>query len=251
MSFLSVRALVIASNPHKESDRILRILTKEHGVVLCTASGAARSGSRFSFGSQSGILADFTLNSSHDYWYVKEIEVIEPFSQIHEDIRFLTAAAHLLEIARDVCFDPESSGEILILLVHAFVAMNSQKKDYRQIVATVEWRLMGILGYPVPLEPSLYETSGYAIFSFPDCRFYARGKCRIPEGDSCQTLSRSSLKALLHIQTSPVEKLFSFTVSEAVLDEITRLTHRYLCERLEKKYGKLEMLNHPWNLPEG
>jgi len=248
MPFLTARALVIYSSIHRESDRILHLLTKEHGVIRCTASGAAKSGSQFSFAAQPGILLDVTLNQSRNYWYVKELEVVEAFRNIHEDIMYLTAAAHLLEIGRDVCVDIDTCKDVFSLLLHAFHAMNHHKKEYRLVVMAVEWKMAEVLGFPVALDKEWMENAEYAFFSFSDCRFYVKGKGNIKNKEDYQTLSKSSLQALCHMQTVPLEKLFSFSLSDSVLEELCYLSHRYLCERLEKNYSKLELLTNQWNL---
>lgn len=243
MSHLSVRALVLSSRVHKESSRILWILTKEHGILHCTASGAASSGSSFSSGSQPAILADFVLNRSRDYWYVKEVEVVESFRKIREDITLLTTAAHLFEIAGDVCTDADTGAEVMLLLLYALHILETGKKDYRLVVSAVEWRLCGILGFPAPMDPSFMDISGYAVFSFTECCFYVKNKGLQKEGEHTMILSAGCLQALYFVQNVSREKLFSFAVTETVQDELSLFTQRYISERLEKNYAKMQLLN--------
>ena len=250
MLFLTVRALVLSSSPHRDSDRIVRLLTREHGMITCTASGAAKSGSRFSFGTQPGILSDYVLNKSRDFWYVKELEVVESFRVVQEDLYYLTAAAHLLEIARDACVDMQTSGEILVLLLHAFQAMNAKRKNYRLVVCAAEWRMMNILGFPADF--SAWEDDGggssVAVFSYASCRLLGKGRGD-SDGASSQSLSRSAVEALLYIRGASLESLFSFEVNPDVLNEISCLSRRYLCDRLERRYDKMDMLvfsDEPW-----
>ena len=252
--FLSVRALLLSRKIYKESDYILQILSKEHGIIRCMASGAAKSGSRFSFGTQPGFLVDFVLRQSKNYWYVKELEIVESFRNVQEDICCLTAAAHLLEIAEDVCVDIETSQSVLFLLLHAFYAMHEKKKNYQLVVSVFEWRMMNILGLEADFEEYTEENRqkyGYAVFSYPACRLIYQNKAQVygqnqiynQKKDSLQIVSEGTIEALFYIQQTQPEKLFSFDVKDEILEEMVKLTHRYLCDRLEKNYSKLQLLS--------
>jgi len=52
-----------------------------------------------------------------------------------------------------------------------------------------------------------------------------------------------------YIYEAPYGKLFSFSVSVKILDELSKISRRYLCERLEKKYSRMELLSEGpvWN----
>src|SRR5665647_808634 len=147
MSFLSIRGLIIRSVLYKESDRIINILTQENGVVSARAPGAAKASSPFSYSTQPMMLCDFVLAKSHDYYYVRDVEIIEPFQAVQEDIERLTASAHLLEITSDVCVDHESCKAIYPLLIHTLNALSKREKDYRLIVSVFEWKVPDLLGF--------------------------------------------------------------------------------------------------------
>ena len=77
MSFLSIRGIVIRSVLHKESDRIIRILTREHGIVNAIVPGADKSASRFAYSTKPLMLCDFVLAKSRDFYYLRESEIVE------------------------------------------------------------------------------------------------------------------------------------------------------------------------------
>ena len=246
MSFLSVRGIIIRSVIYRESDRIVGILTRDHGVVSARASGAAKSSSSFAYCTQPMVLCDFVLSKSHDFYYLREAEVIEAFQPVQEDIERLTAAAHFLEIASDVCVDAESCREIYPLLLHALYALTRKDKDYRLTVSVFEWIVPEILGFSANLGECTCGESDpqmYGAFSFTHCSMFCRKADCLFRAGSYQLLSQGSREALAYIYCAPVEKLFSFSVSGKVLDEIARITRRYLCERLEKKYARMDLLD--------
>jgi len=252
MSFLAVRGLIIRSVLYKESDRILSILTKDMGVVSARASGAAKSTSPFSYSTQPMMLCDFVLSRTRDYYYLREAEVIEPFLAVQEDIERLTASAHLLEIASDICIDQESCRAIYPFLMHALYALTRKDKDYRQIVSVFEWKIPALLGFAAELgicPCGEKNAAQYGAFSFSNCRLYCRKSTCLNKAGSYQLLSPGCVDALVYIYTAPPDRIFSFAVSSKVLDEMSGISRRYLSERLEKKYGRMDMLlDQPtWN----
>lgn len=243
MSFLSIRGIVIRSVIHKENDRIIGILTREHGVVHAIVPGAGKPSSRFAYPTQPLMLCDFVLAKSREFYYLRESEIVEPFLPVQEDIEKLTAAAHMLEITSDVCVDRESAGEIYPLLLYALTALARKEADYRLIVSIFEWKVPDLLGFTADLSGcGCGEESSLYVFSFTACRlFCTRQSCLVKAG-SYLYASQGAADALRYIYASPLEKLFHFTVSVKVLDEISKISRRYLSERLEKKYSRMDLL---------
>ena len=253
MSFLSVRGLIIRSVLYKESDRIISILTKDKGVVTARAPGAAKGTSPFSYSTQPMMLCDFVLAKTRDYYYLRDAEVIEAFQAVQEDIERLTASAHLLEITSDVCIDTESCKAIYPLLLHALYALTKKDKDYRLIVSVFEWKVPDLLGFSADMGSCACgeQNSGeYGAFSFSNCRLYCRKSTCLKKAGYYQLLSPGCVDALVYIYSETVSKLFAFTVSAKILEEMSRITRQYLGDRLEKKYTRMDMLLDlpTWNL---
>lgn len=245
MPFLSVRGLIIRSVLYKESDRIIGILTMDRGIVQARVPGAGKTTSRFSYSTRPLMLCDFVLAKSHDYYYLREAELIEAFQTVQEDIEKLTASAHLLEITSDVCVDQESCRAIYPLLLHALHALSGKEKNFHQMVSVFEWKVPDLLGFSADLGICSYgETNSlqYGAFSYTHCRLYCRKSSCLEKAGSYQLLSPGCIEALVYIYTAPLEKIFSFSVSPKILDEMTRISRKYLCERLEKNYSRMDML---------
>jgi len=252
MFFLSVRGLIIRSVLYKESDRMISILTQDNGVVSACASGAAKASSPFSYSTQPMMLCDFVLSKTRDYYYLRDAEITETFQAVQEDIERLTASAHLLEITADVCIDNESCRAIYPLLLYALYALTKKEKDYRLIVSVFEWKVPDLLGFCSDLSVCSCgesNSSEYGAFSFTHCRLYCRKSTCLKKAGKYQLLSPGCVDALVYIYTTPIAKLFSFTVTPKILEEMSRITRRYLSDRLEKNYVRMDLLlDQPtWN----
>ena len=55
-------------------------------------------------------------------------------------------------------------------------------------------------------------------------------------------LDTSTLYSMQYIESSRIEKLYTFVVSDAVLEELGRVMERYLDVDVEKKFKSLEIL---------
>ena len=224
---------------------MISILTQDRGVISACAPGAAKGTNPYSYSTQPMMLCDFVLSKTRDYFYLRDAEIIEAFQAVQEDIERLTASAHMLEIASDVCVDQESCREIYPLLMHALYALTKKEKDYRLIVSVFEWKVPDLLGFSADLGIcSCGETNSlqYGAFSYTHCRLYCRKSSCLEKAGSYQLLSPGCIEALVYICTAPLEKIFSFSVSPKILDEMTRISRKYLCERLEKNYSRMDML---------
>ncbi len=245
MSFLSVRGLIIRSVLYKESDRIISILTQDRGVVSARAPAAAKSSSPFSYSTQALMLCDFVLAKSHDYYYLRDAEIVEPFTAVQEDIERLTASAHLLEITSDVCVDNESCRAVYPLLLHALYALTKKDKDYRLIVSVFEWKIPDLLGFSSNMGICACgekNSQQYGAFSYTKCRLYCRKASCLKDAGRYQLISSGCIDALVYIYEAPLAKLFSFSVSPKILDEMSRVSRRYLSDRLEKNYTRMDLL---------
>lgn len=245
MAVLSVRGIVLSSKPHREHDRILRILTASHGLIHACAPGAGKPTSRHGPSAQPGALSDFCLTSSKDFMYLSESELIEPFRGIYEDIEKLTAASHLLEIASDAAIDTDMIRSIYPLLVHAMYYLSEGKRPIAFVLCAYEWKMMDMLGYAADLSPckcGVPSSGSKNVFSFTRCRIYCTQSSCLSEACDYQMISNGSLLALQYIQSSDLKTLFAFNATNEIIDEISILSRRYMCERLDKKYCKMDML---------
>lgn len=243
---LKFRGLVLSAKPHKEQDRLIRILTAKDGVIFACAPGAGKMGSRHGISAQPGALSDFSMNCSKGFYYVSESELVEPFRGLYEDIERLTAAAHILEITSDVCVSEDISSSVYPYVVRSLFALSEKIKPIGIIVSAFEWKIMDLSGYSADLSPCSCGQSAndnQFAFSFSKCRIFCiRPGCLRDAGDY-KIIPIGALEALRYIRESNSLNYLSFTVSDAILYEIGELTRRYLCERLEKKYCKMDLLN--------
>lgn len=91
-------ALVLRTHPLGEADRIITLLTREHGKVRAVAKGVRRTASRFGARLEPFGLIDVQLHRGRSLHTVAQVVTIETFAdRITADYARYTAAAAMLE----------------------------------------------------------------------------------------------------------------------------------------------------------
>ncbi|MBP5493153.1 MAG: DNA repair protein RecO [Clostridiales bacterium] len=241
----TLRGLVVASKPHRDQDAIITILSHQKGVVYAMVPGAKKHSSRFASMATPPVLVDFVLSESKGFYYLKEGEIVESFRGLYDSFEALTCASHILEVIRDTAVDIESSQILFPLVLHVLYDLSKHPEKYRQIVAAFEWRVMDALGFAFDLDecdcgkPNEMPTRA---FSFSKCRLYCSNVGCVTKAKDYRFVSLGCVEALRYIRNAPLERLSAFRAEKYVLDDLCAVTHQYLCERLEKNYDKLTIL---------
>lgn len=242
----TLRGLVIGAKPHRDQDAIISILTPNQGVISAMVPGAKKHSSRLASMATPPILADLVLTDSKGFYYLKEGETVESFRGLYDSFDALTCASHILEVVRDVCVDPESSSILYPLSLYVLYDLSSHPQKYRQIVAAFEWRVMDALGFAFDLNEcdcGKVNSMPTRAFSFSRCRLYCSNPACVAAAKDYRYISLGCVEALRYIRTAPLERLSAFHIEKYVLDDLCAVTHQYLCERLEKNYDRMSILD--------
>ncbi len=245
MSYVKVKGLVIKEVNTGEADKILTIFTRQRGKITASARGARRQRSKYAAGTQLLSYNDYVLFSGKDMYSINSSEVIESFYEIRNDIVKLTYAAHFLDIISDTLQENQPAPKALQLLLNTLHILAKTERDPALAAVIFEMRLLAISGYAPSLSGCCVcgnESEERYGFSFKNCGLIcSKASCEAQDVFS-KELSPGAVRALRHIIYCKPEELFSFSLSPQVLEELGRISRRYLKERLEKDYTKLDML---------
>jgi len=245
MSYLRTKGIVIKEVNTGEADKIISIFSIKNGKLTAAARGSRRPKSRLAASTQFLCYSDFMLYKGKDMYQVNSGDVIEPFYSIRNDIVKLTYSAHMVDIINDVVQENQPSVRVLQLFLNSLHMLANTDRPPDLITRIFELRLLSIIGYAPTVNccavcgsNSMEKVS----FSFRNCGFLCGREECISRDRFAVQLSSGAAKAIYHIVHSKPENLFSFNLSQEVLDELGRVVKRYLRERLEKDYNKLDFL---------
>jgi len=243
MSYLNIKGIVVKEVNVGESDKIITLLTKQKGKITVSAKGARRPKSSFAAGTQFLSYSDFVLFSGKDMYSLNSCDIIETFYEIRNDMEKLTYAAHFVELVNDTVQENQPAAKVLQLFLNTLHMLAKTDKQPELLARIIELRLLTIDGYTPYIRGCAVcgkdDCESYS-FSFSKCGLICKG-CAVQD-PFAMDISIGTIKALTYIIYSKIEDLFNFKVSQVILDELGRLMKRYLRDRLEKDYNKLDFL---------
>lgn len=235
-----------------EQDRILTILTREKGVIRASARGARRVRSQLLPATQLLCYAGFTLFRGKEKYIIDEAEPKEMFRGVLSSLDQLSLAQYFAQLCGFVVPEEEPAEIYLRLMLNALHLLESGKRPPELIKAAFEMRLLTVSGYM----PDLVACRGCGSFEAEKMFFLPKSGEMICENclrEGADTLagtaagygekaplSRGALAALRHTVYADFEKLFSFSLPEKPMKELSWAAERYLLAQLERSFPTLE-----------
>ena len=137
-----------------EADRIITLLTRQHGRVRAVAKGVRRTTSRFGSRLEPFTHVDLQLAEGRSLDVITQAETITPFSSgLGLDYDRYTAGTVMLETAdRLVAEEKEPSVQQFLLLVGGLRAMVAGDRGPGQVLASYLLRSLAVAGYAPSFE---------------------------------------------------------------------------------------------------
>jgi DNA repair protein RecO (recombination protein O) len=216
-----------------ESDKMLTILTPDLGKISCVAKGARRIKSRMLASSQLFAFSNFILYKSNgDTYYINSSELIESFYNIRNDLDSLNCAMECTKFLKDNIQENQNSIFILKLLLNTIYLLSTSNKNTDIIRNVFLIKAICILGY-TPLFFSCGGCGGKETLNYFDFKESSL-KCEKCSESKEVKLSDSAVIAIRYIIKSDLKKLFSFKISEEVLNEIELFRKLYIENKINK-----------------
>ena len=250
-----VRGLVIRTVDIKDTDRLITIFTEERGAVTALARGARTHKSRKMAATMQFCYGSFVLYGQGDKTWIKEAELIESFFDIRRSIEGLSLATYICEVLSDVAVE-EAEKELLRLSLNSLYAIAQGKHAVDKIKAVFEIRAASILGFmpDVVACHECGERDGDFFFDIMGgiiecyaCR-QNRQEMGIEHPDPHEShisciLSPGAKTALCYAIYSPLERLFSFNISDEDMRLLSRSAEEYLLNHLGHSFRSLDFYN--------
>lgn len=235
--------IVLKDMPIGDYDKRVSLLTLERGRVSAFIKGAKRSkGSTlqsigpFCFG-------DFYIYDSRNSITVKKAEIKERFDKVQNNLINIAYGSYFLECAEYYSRENSDEKERIKLLYQSLRALSSDKFDPEFVMLVFELKNIAILGeYPNVFScVSCNKEENLHYFSF-EKRMAVCDLCATKIGNLYK-ISESLAYSLWFIFTTPIEKLFSFKLSEKAQRELREFTDRYKSLYFRHSFKTYEMLS--------
>lgn len=228
--------MVLRQVDYKETDKILTILTPEHGKITATARACRKKNSPLSAGCGTLILSQFMLYHYKDRWTVNEANLEREFKNVYQDLPRFSLACYFSEVCELLALDGVSQDSILSLFLNCLHVLDKQRDIPLSLVKAVfEFRVACESGYTPMLDGCSFchKTDPSNLqFSILHGSIHCK-QC----GRKEFSLSPASLSALRFLVTASPKEIFSFTHSNPQV--LSECTQQYLHTQLEHSFSSL------------
>ena len=149
MPLYSDEAIVLRTRKLAEADRIITLLTRQHGVVRAVAKGVRRTTSRFGSRLEPFTHVDLQLAEGRNLDVITQAETRSPFGEaISAEYDRYTAASVMLETSEHlVAEEREPSVQQYLLLVGGLRAMTAGERRPGDVLDSFLLRSLAVAGY--------------------------------------------------------------------------------------------------------
>jgi DNA repair protein RecO (recombination protein O) len=231
-------AVVLRTHKLGEADRIITLLTRQHGLVRAVAKGVRRTTSKFGSRLEPFTHVDLQLAEGRNLDVITQAETITPFSAgLGADYERYTSGTVMLETAdRLVAEEREPSVQQFLLLVGGLRAMASGERRPSQVLDSYLLRSLAVAGYA----PSFQHCARCGVegphrWFNPSMGGMLCTTCRVPGSASPAAQTVSVLGALLAGDWPVVE-----AADPRSLKEASTLVAAYLAWHLERELRSME-----------
>lgn len=238
-------ALILKRRDFGEADRVLTILTPEHGKLDVIAKGARKPTSHQTGHVELFTRAELLIHRGRELSVVSQAELQTPYLLLREDLTRGAYASYTAELADRFTGEEDADyAELFTLLADTFERLCQPEDDPRLAVRYYEMRLLDTTGF----RPELNECVVSREPVQPQDQFFsaAMGGVVSPDwahdGSSAVPISLNALKLLRHLQRSPYSHVRSLTIAPALHDEVERLMLGYLTFVLERRLQSVDFI---------
>ena len=250
----TVTGMVLSAMPVGEYDKRLVILTTEKGKITAFAKGARRPNSALLACSGPFTFGEFSLYAGKSSYNIVSAEISNYFGELREDFEGLCYGFYFCEFADFLTKENNDEKNILKLLYQTLRVLSKKTIDFQLIKVIFELKIMALNGEMPQVfscvkcgEQSMDTSSGELQKAVGRYYFSARsggilcGKCIVGDKSAIE-INTSTLYVLQYIISKEVEKLYTFRVTDSVLNELQRCVKRYLECYVDHEFKSLEIL---------
>ena len=240
--YIVTNGIVLRETETKEADKILTLLTQDHGKISVIARGVRRKGCKYAACAQPLAYSEWTLYQKGDWYYANEGSSMELFNGLRTDLDAMALGFYFAELTEAVTTEEAPAPELLRHLLNGLYALSTLRKPGVLVKPAFELRLLCLAGYePLadgcaycgnldPEKPLLDVVQGVL-----HCQ-----TCGGQEHSLSMPLCKSSLAALRHVLYGDPKRLYSFTLGEDALRRLSGAAEAFVAAQLERGFRTLD-----------
>ncbi len=207
---VNLTGMVLKVSSVGDSDRRLVILSRERGKITAFARGAKRPGNQLMGVTRPFVFGDFRLYEGRDSYSLQGVDVKNYFSEITQDVETACYGSYFLEFADYYSRENLEASEQLLVLYQSLRAL---------------------------LKPSLPNELVQVVFELRSMVINGDYTEDVPE-----PVSDSARYAWQYIISSPLQSLYTFTLTPEVLNELKHCVEHNKHRFIDREFHSLDIL---------
>ena len=207
----TTKGLVIREQTTGENDRLVTLLTADHGLVRAFVRGGKQLKNRRAAATSLFCYGEFALYRGRDAYTVDSAAPIEVFFGLRQDIDRLAAAQYFAQLSYELAAEEQPAPELLRLLLNTLHLLCKGTKPLVQIKAVFELRALSISGY-----------------------------CENCPKAGAVAVPKTVMTAVRYICLTEPGRIFGFALSPEQMALLGRVTEQYTLRRLDRRFTTLE-----------
>ena len=208
---IEVTGIILKQSPVGEYDRHISLLTKERGKISAFARGARKSGNRLAAAAMPFSFGSFKLYEGKSSYTLVEADIRNYFEELHSDYIGACYGMYFVEVTDYFTRENNDEREMMKLLYQSLRALSVPALQNELVRCIFECKSIVING-------------------------------EFPGPPKNVNLEESTLYALHYIAASSIEKLYTFTVTDAVLAQLKDISAGYMKHFVGRDFKSLEVL---------
>ncbi len=247
MPSYTTEALVLQRRNAGENDRILTLLTRQHGKLSASAKGASKAGSRLSGATEPFTRVRLLLATGRSTDIISQCEIVRSYPVLRTDIGRIARASYWCELLASLLHDRDAT-ETEAVFDLAAAALNLLEREAVWPDAPLhgaELRLLEITGYAPVLHQcaicgaslSTEDASGFSpALGGTLCHTHA------PQEPGALVLTAQCIALLQTIETAGASTLCSIAPPQGVRNAVNRALREFVRYHLGRSMGSADFL---------
>lgn len=238
-----INGIIIKEVDLSNGNRLLHILTGRLGIITAiTKPGTFKKNNKFS-SIHVLMYCRFVLFKRKEYYHIDEFDILNVFWEIKDNLKSLSICQYFCELCMVLSPDKSVSEDFLKLFLNSIFCISKNVKDIRLIKIVFEMKSLSLCGYMPDLvcccKCGKYN-SGDMIFLLDEGKIICDNCCLNSNYISKYMITKGMLYALRHVIYSPIEKIFSFELSDKATKVLSKLSEIYTEYHLDTNFKSLE-----------
>lgn len=244
---VTLTGMILVASPMKEYDKRIELLTRERGRISAFAQGARKPNSALSACTIPFTFGEFQLYEGRNSYNLQSVVISNYFGEIAKDYDAMCYASYFAEVAQYLSRENIEAPNELNLIYITLRALITGKVPVKLIRIIYELRFLALEGEGIELFSCLNcgSEDAYDVYMAAGgliCSECAAKDKRLSKEYPIR-LSHDARYTLQYILSSSLSSLYTFNVSDEVLNELQHFMKRYLARYMPHKFKTLDFIN--------